>query len=469
MEFKKEINYTFDDIFIHQQLSNIKSRTQVDINPMSPLSTTIPLISSNMNSVTGKRMAEKLARFWWIWVLPQDMPLEKMLEVISYVHNADLKLDTPLTVKASDTIRTATWIIEKRSHQSVVMMDDFNKPIAVFKGSDLEKFNEDEYEILQNIHQRKLVTWNEWISDEEAFDLMEEHRISSLPIINKTWTLIGILTRDDCIRNSLYTPATINWHLDIAVALSVNWYEEKLDKIIKAWVNTIFLDTAHWYTHHMADAIKLIKKKHPHIILVAWNLMGKKWTQHLLEAWADWVKIWIWPGWMCTTRMMTWVWRPQFSAILESIEVAKSMWKFVIADWWIKYPRDLSLSMAAWASHIMLWTILVGTYESPPSIEKEWNDMYKKSWWMASGKAVLGRTKELSKFEQAKRERFQEWVSNAKVYNIQPLGNIVDKFTTWLVSAMTYTGANNLKEFNKKAIIWVQNPSWFKEWTPHGK
>jgi len=458
---------TFDDVFLYQQQSDIKTRTQIDITPETQLSTTLPIISSNMNAITWKRMAEKLARLWGLWVLPQDMVLDRMLNIIDYVHSADLRLDTSLTVKKNNTIRDALWIINKRSHQSVIMVDCKDKPVSIFKEEDL--IDKDEYTKLSDLRKpRQLITGQKWITDEEAFNLMEDNGISSLPIVNKKWVLIWVLTKNDTVRNSNYKPSlNKNWELDVAVALSLNWYTSVIDKIIDSGVNTIFLDTAHWYTSRMLDTIKTVRNKYNDIIIISWNIMTWEWAEALVKAWVNWVKVWIWPWAMCTTRMMTWVWRPQFSAVLESAQAARENWWFAIADWWIKYPRDLAFSLAAWATHTMLWTLLAWTYESPGDVKSDTDWLYKENYWMASTKAVIWRTGELSKFEQAKRERFEEWISKSKIYNIEALWDIVDKFRTWLESAISYSWAENIEQFHKKAIIWVQTPAWFTEWTPH--
>lgn len=461
--------YTFDDVCLFQGKSDVESRIEIDIKPKSPLSTTIPIISSNMNAVTWKRMAEKLARLWWIWVLPQDMSPERMLKVIDYVHNVDLRLDTPLIVNKKNTVRDALWIINKRSHQSVIMVNCENKPVSIFKEEELRWI--EEYTKLDNLEKgRKLITWHQWISDEEAFNIMEDNGISSLPIVDEKWVLVWVLTKTDAVRNKVYSPSlNTNWQLDVAVALSLNWYKEYIDQIIKSGVNTIFLDTAHWYTQKMLDTIKSVRDKYNDIIIVSWNIMTWEWAEDLIKAWANWVKVWIWPWAMCTTRMMTGVWRPQFSAVAESALAARENWWFAIADWWIKHPRDLSLSLAAWATHVMLWTILAATNESPWDIKNDEDWFYKVNYWMASWRAVNWRTNKLSKFEQAQRARFKEWISDSKIYNIQPLWDVIDKFRTWWESSISYSWAHNIEEFYEKAVIWVQTAAWFTEWTPHWK
>jgi IMP dehydrogenase len=304
---------------------------------------------------------------------------------------------------------------------------------------------------------------------------MQHNNISSLPIVNKAWKLIWILTKSNAIRNSIYKPnLDKNWKLNLAVALWINNFLEKTEKLINSGINIFILDTAHGFQKTMIEAIKKFRKKFWNkVILVAGNVMTSKWTEALLSAWANGVKVGIWPGAMCTTRMMTWVGRPQFSAVLDCSKKARELWWFVIADWWVRNPRDLALSIVAWATNVMMWTILAWTFESTWDIfyDSDWN-MYKKNYWMASLKAVNLRNSLKSDFEIARKEFFVEWISDSKIFLrkwYKSVWQVVDKFCSWLKSSMTYVWAKNLEEFYKKAIVWVQSSAGFFEGTPHWK
>ena len=465
---------TYEDVFLFQQYFEGKSRiTDTSIIPNTKLKTNIPIISSNMNAVSWKRMCETIARYWWLWVLPQDMSLDKMIEIVEFVKSRNIHFDTPLTLKQDEYVRDALSIINKRAHNSIILVDNNHKPISIFTWNDLKNY--EQFTLLWDINKNNLISAKEDITPEEWFNIMIKNSISSLPIVDKNWVLIWVLTKKDSIRKWLYNPTLDqNWKLNLAVALWINSFLEKAEKLINIWVNIFVLDTAHGYQKTMIDAINLFREKFgKKIVLIAWNVCTSEWTKALIEAWADWVKVWIWPWAMCTTRMMTWVWRPQFSAVYHCSKKAKELWWFVIADWWVKEPRDLSLAIAAWASHIMLWTILAWTFESTWDIfyDSEWF-MYKQNYWMASWKAVTLRNSELSLFNQAQKSLFQEWISSSKIYlnnDYKSVWNVVDKFTTWLRSSMTYLWAKNLDDLYNKAIVWVQTSSWFKEWTPHGK
>ena len=461
---------TYQDVFLFQNYFDGYSRSEVDIQPKYNFWTQLPIVSANMNAVTGKRMAETIARYWWLGVLPQDMNIDTLQEIINHIKSASIKYDTPITVKASNTIRDAMWIIHKRSHNRVVMINDKDEPIWIFSENDMK--NLDQFSLLWNLKTKKLITAQDWVSNKDAYNLMDENWISSLPIVNKENKLIWILTKKDCIRHDIYKP-TLNkdWKLNVAVAVGIHWFD-KIEVLYNMWINIFVLDTAHGYQKSMIEWIKKFRETYGNeAIVIAWNVITPEATKALIEAWANWVKVWIGPWAMCTTRMQTWVWRPQFTAVYKCALEAKKLWGFVWADWWIKEPRDVALALAAWANHVMLWTTFAWTYESTWDIkyDEDWL-MYKENYGMASKKAVELRNQKRDNFEIEKRWMYREWISKSKIYLrewLESVWDIIDTFTTWLRSSMSYVWASNLEEFYKKAVIWVQTNAWYIEGTPH--
>ncbi len=471
-ERDSQLELTFSDLFIVQLYwEDVGSRLDIDLSPNSPLSTTLPIISANMNSVTGKRMSETLARYGGMGVLPQDMSLEKTLEIIDFIHKADTKFDTALTVKKTDKARDAKWIIGKRAHDAVVMVDDNLSPIGIFTNSDLEKV--DQFTNLENIkREKKLITASTQVSYEQAYNMMSDANISSLPIVWTDGKLKWMMTKKDAVRWDMYKASlNKNGRLNVSVALWINSYKKKIDALLNAWIDTIVLDTAHGLQTAMIQAITEVREIVGNDIqIIAGNIVTADGTKKLLEAWANGVKVGIWPWAMCTTRMQTAVWRPQFSAIKECSETAKKLEWYVWADGGIKNPRDLALALAAGASHAMIGSILAGTYESTGDIKEDEHGEYKESHGMASWKAVLGRNSELSAIEQARRSLFQEWISTSKVYMkpwMKSVWDLLDKFTSGLRSSLAYTWVNNLKSFQEKVVIGIQSSAWFEEGKPH--
>ncbi|MBP8016481.1 GuaB1 family IMP dehydrogenase-related protein [Candidatus Gracilibacteria bacterium] len=467
--------FTYDDVFLFQNYFNGTSRFKnVNIKPKFDFGTSIPIVSSNMNAVTGKRMAEALARIGGLGILPQDMDIETVVKIIKEIKNSSIKFDTPITVKSNNTIRDALGIIHKRSHNTVILVDDNNnKPINIFT---IKDFNDlDQYTNLSSLKKSFLITGNEDITDQEAFDIMDQKGISSLPIINQEGVLLGILTKKQTIRNSIYSQTLDkNGNLDLAVTFGINNFLEKAKIVAKLGINIFVLDTAHGYQKKMIEAIKLFRKELGNKpILIAGNIIVENGVRDLIEAGANGIKVGVGPGAMCTTRMKTGVGRPQFTAVYKCAKEARKLGGFIWADGGIREPRDLALALAAGANHVMIGTLFTGTYESTGDIKFDENfKMFKENYGMASRKAVNLRNSNLSNFEQARKSLFKEGISSSKIYikeGREGVGDIIDEFITGLRSAMTYVGAYNLEEFYKKAIIGVQTHAGFFEGTSHGK
>ena len=464
---------TYEDVFLFQDYFDGKSRLDTNATPVVNIGTTIPIVIANMNAVAGKRMAETIARYGWIAVLPQDMDLDTMTRIIWHIKSANIQYDTPITVREHHTIRDALWIIHKRAHNCVILIDENGKAISIFKPQDLERL--DQFSLLGNLVRPWLITGKVGISDEDAFNMMEEKNISSLPIVDAQWILKWILTKKNTLRNNLYNPALDqDGKLNVAVAIGMNGFDEKVSALYDLWIRLFVLDTAHGFQRSMIENIKKIRSLYgDRIVVVAGNVVTEKATRELLLAGADGVKVGIGPGAMCTTRMKTGVGRPQFTAVYKCSEEAKKHGLFVWADGGIKQPRDFILALAAGASHAMIGTLFAGTLESVGDIKyDEDGNMYKENYGMASRKAVLDRNHNLSKFQQAQKQMFREGISTSKIYvkpGMESVGDIVDEYMSGLRSAMTYVWAKNLQEFSEKAIIWVQTSAAFVEWTPHGK
>ncbi len=464
---------TYEDVFLFQNYFDGKSRLEMDVSPTVPFWTHIPIVAANMNAVSWKRLAETLARYGWLAVLPQDMDLETLKRIIMFIKSADIQYDTPITVKADNTIRDALGIIHKRAHNCVIMIDDQGKAIAIFKPQDLEGL--DQFSLLGDIRRGQLITGKIGISHEEAFNLMDEKWISSLPIVDDQWILKWILTKKNTVRWWLYKPTLdAQGRLDVAVAVGVNSFDEKVALLYELGIRTFVIDTAHGYQKSMIDTVKKFRQQFGNeATVIAGNVITAEATRALLEAGANGVKVGIGPWAMCTTRMKTWVGRPQFTAVYKCVQEAKKLWWFVWADGWVKSPRDMILALAAWANHVMIGTLFAGVFESVGDIKYDQDGlMYKENYGMASRKAVVGRNQKVSKFQLAQKQMFREGISTSKIYiqsGMESVGDVVDEFMTGLRSAMTYVGANTLQEFTDKAVVGIQTIAGFTEGTPHGK
>jgi IMP dehydrogenase len=190
----------------------------------------------------------------------------------------------------------------------------------------------------------------------------------------------------------------------------------------------------------------------------------------LVEAGADIVKVGVGPGAMCTTRMMTGVGRPQFSAVLECAAQARALGAHVWADGGIRHPRDVALALAAGASNVMIGSWFAGTYESPGDVFRDPDGrLYKESFGMASARAVRLRSAGDSSFDRARKELFEEGISTARMY-LDPqrpgVEDLIDAITAGLRSACTYAGAADLDELHERATVGIQSAAGYSEGMP---
>jgi len=348
MKFKNPLyeneELTYQDVFLFQNYFDGYSRSEVDIQPKYNFGTQIPIVSSNMNAVTWRRMAETIARYWWLWVLPQDMNINTLQEIVEKIRSASVKYGTPITVRPNNTIRDALWIIHKRSYNRVIMINDYEEPIWIFSENDMK--NLDQFTLLENLTTKRPITAKDWISNKDAYNLMNENWISALPIVNHDNKLVWILTKKDCVRHEMYKPTLDkNWDLNVAVAVGINGFD-KIESLYNIWINIFVVDAAHWYQKKMIETIRKFRERYgDEPVVIAGNVITSEATKDLIEAWANGVKVWVWPGAMCTTRMQTWVWRPQFTAVYKCALEARKLWWFVRADGWVREPRDVALAL----------------------------------------------------------------------------------------------------------------------------
>jgi IMP dehydrogenase len=200
---------------------------------------------------------------------------------------------------------------------------------------------------------------------------------------------------------------------------------------------------------------------------VAGNIVTADGVHDLVGAGANILKVGVGPGAMCTTRMMTAVGRPQFSAVLETAQAARELGAHVWADGGVRYPRDVALALAAGAQSIMIGSWFAGTIEAPGELHRDANGLlYKESWGMASTKAVQARFGGLDAYERARKELFAEGISSSKIY-LDPqrpgVEDLLDMITSGVRSSLTYAGAATIAEFHAHARVGLQSAAGYEE------
>ena len=460
---------TYDDVFMVPAASELLSRLDVDLASYDGTGTTIPLVVSNMTAISGRRMAETIARRGGIAVIPQDIPLDVVKEIITWVKSRHIVFDTPMTLSPQSTVADALDLISKRAHGALVVVDG-GKPVGIITEADCHGV--DRFTQLGQVMSADLVTLDEDTDPISAFETLNNERRRLAPVVDKDGKLVGILTRTGALRATLYDAARdSNGKLRIAAAVGINGdVAGKAKELLEAGVDVLVVDTAHGHQRKMIDALKAVRALDPQVPIVAGNVVTAEAVRDLVAAGADIIKVGVGPGAMCTTRMQTGVGRPQFSAVLECAEAARALGKHVWADGGVRHPRDVALAIAAGASNVMIGSWFAGTLESPGDLHVDAQGrQYKESYGMASSRAVAARTATEGAFDRARKALFEEGISTSRMY-VDParpgVEDLVDSIIAGIRSACTYAGAASLDELHQRAVVGVQSAAGYAEGRP---
>lgn len=379
--------------------------------------------------------------------------------------------ETPITLGPTDTLGEALSLVHKRAHGAVVVVDE-GKPVGIFTEHDAAGF--DRFTQLKNVMNPDIVSVSDSMDIVAIHDLLVDQRLSFAPVVNSGGLLVGSVTRRGALRSTMYKPAVdSSGRLLTSVAVGINGDPgARARALVAMGVDVLVIDTAHGHQDRMLRAIEAVRAAAPATPIVAGNVVTQDGTRDLINAGADVIKVGVGPGAMCTTRMMTGVGRPQFSAVLDCAETARSMGKHIWADGGVRYPRDVALALAGGAASVMLGSWLAGTYESAADTLRDTEGrLYKESFGMASNRAVRNRTRTESAFERAKKELFEEGISTSRMY-LDParpgVEDIIDQIVAGLRSSCTYAGAATIDEFRERAVVGVQSSAGYDEGRPLG-
>jgi IMP dehydrogenase len=441
----------------------------VDLNSHDGTGTTIPIVVANMTAISGRRMAETVARRGGITVIPQDIPHTIVDSVIKWVKSRHTFFDTPITLSPYQTVADAVSLLHKRAHGAIVVVDG-GKPLGIVTEEDCKSV--DRFTQLHLVMSKDLITISEDLDSREAFEFLNLHRHKLAPVVSSNGDLVGIMTRIGALRGTLYSPAVDNnGNLRIAAAVGVNGdVAAKAAALIESGADVLVVDTAHGHQKKMIEALNAIRSLGSSVPIVAGNVVTADGTRDLIEAGATIVKVGVGPGAMCTTRMQTGVGRPQFSAVLECATEAKKHNAHVWADGGVRHPRDVALALAAGASQVMIGSWFAGTYESPGDLQSDVNGrLFKESFGMASARAVAARTSGEDAFERARKSLFEEGISTSRMY-LDPkrpgVEDLLDEIIAGLRSSCTYAGARTLTEFTDRAVVGIQSSAGYAEGRP---
>ncbi|MEZ0492265.1 GuaB1 family IMP dehydrogenase-related protein [Kineococcus sp. TBRC 1896] len=466
---------TYNDVFLAPSRSAVTSRLDVDLSTGDGTGTTVPVVVANMTAVSGRRMAETVARRGGMAVLPQDLPLDVVAEVVAWVKDRHPVFETPVVLREHDTVADALALIPKRSHGAAVVLDEHRHVLGVVTPADCADV--DRFTQVGAVMSREPVTVDAAAEDdlEAAFGVLHASRRRFAPVVRDEGAgpvLVGALTRTGALRSTVYRPALdARGRLRVAAAVGINGDVAATAKaLLDTGVDALVVDTAHGHQEKMIEALRAVRGVDPAVPVVAGNVVTAQGVRDLVEAGADIVKVGVGPGAMCTTRMMTGVGRPQFSAVLECAAAARELGAHVWADGGVRHPRDVALALAAGASQVMVGSWFAGTHESPGDLAVDAGGReYKESFGMASARAVAARTRADSPFQRARKGLFEEGISSSRMH-LDParpgVEDLLDQITSGVRSSFTYVGARTVPEFADRAVVGLQSSAGYDEGRP---
>ena len=478
-----QVDLTYSDVFLIPRRSAITSRLDVDLAPADGTPATIPLVASNMNSVTGARLAATLARRGGLGVLPQDLSPEATLREVARVKQASPLWDSPFVLAASATVADAVRFVPPVAERGVVVVED-----EVFSGDEVDASGVRASAIVGVVPASRLATaladatlgdlarGGATIVDaaelaggpRAVFDALADREPEVFAVV-ADGLLVGTTSRRSALRGTLYRPALdAQGRLALAAAVGINGdVAGRARALAEAGVDVLVLDTAHGHQEGMLRALDVVTGLGLGLPIVAGNIVSADGVTDLVGAGATILKVGVGPGAMCTTRMMTAVGRPQFSAVLETAEAARALGAHVWADGGVRYPRDVALGLAAGAASVMIGSWFAGTIEAPGQLRADADGrVYKESWGMASTKAVHERFGGLSAYDLARKELFAEGISSSRIYldQLRPgVEDLVDMITSGVRSSFTYAGASSVSEFHERALVGLQSAAGYEE------
>ena len=470
---KPGYDLTYDDVFMAPRRSSVTSRLDVDLTSTDGLGLPLPIVVANMTAISGRRMAETVARRGAIAIIPQDLPPQIVATTIARVKAAHRVFDSPVTLTPGATIGEALTLLPKRAHGVVVAVED-GVPVGTLTAADAEGL--DRFAQVHEAMSTELTLVSPDTDPTEVFDLLTGRRHKLAVAVDEAGRLVGVMTVKGALRTAIYSPALdAAGRLQIGAAVGISGdVEARAEALLAAGADVLVMDTAHGHQERMIAAVDrcrtIVDAAGSTVPIVAGNVVTADGVSDLIEAGADVIKVGVGPGAMCTTRMQTGVGRPQFSAVLDCAEEARQAGKAIWADGGVRHPRDVALALAAGAGAVMIGSWFAGTHESTGDLLTGADGRpYKESFGMASARAVKARTRSQSAFDRARAALFEEGISSSKMY-LDPerpgVEDLLDFITSGVRSSFTYAGARDLTEFANLAVVGVQSRSGYDEGRP---
>jgi IMP dehydrogenase len=454
MKIRTEIGLTFDDVLLVPHRSSIHSRKDVSTSTwlVPGMQLSIPVVSANMDTVTETRMAIAMAQLGGIGILHRFMTIEQQADCVLRVKRSEsLIVDSPLTISPGQTVAYARQRMEEVEVGGLMVVDEDNLLLGIVTNRDVLLAPDMDLPVSQVMTPReRLVVASKAETLEDARRKLYEHRIEKLPLVDAEGHLAGLITAQDIVKIQKHPDATKDSRGRLRVGAAIGVRPEDMERAVScqaAGVDVLVVDIAHGHSDHVIQMVRNLKQRFPSLPIIAGNVATAQGVRDLADAGADAVKVGVGSGSICTTRIVTGFGVPQLSAILECSEAGNALNVPIIADGGIRNSGDLTKSLAAGASTVMIGSLLAGTDESPGATVIRDGQRFKIVRGMASLSANVDR-RMLNNGELAI-EEWGEVVPEGVEATVPYKGAVVDviyQLVGGLRSGMSYAGACSIDE-----------------------
>lgn len=364
---------TFDDVLLEpRELDVLPSQARTETRVTQKITLGIPLLSAAMDTVTEAEMAIAMAQAGGLGVLHRNLtPEEQAAEVTRVKKFESGMVVNPLTIAPHQSLADALDLMNEYKISGIPVTEQNGKLVGILTNRDVRFASRLDQPVSELMTRENLVTVREAVDQEEAKRLLHSHRIEKLVVVDENYRCVGLITVKDMEKAQLHPNAAKDQQgrLRVAAASTVgDAGYERAAALIEAGVDLLVIDTAHGHSKQVSAAVERIKREFPEAQIMAGNVATGEGTKALIDAGADAVKVGIGPGSICTTRIVAGVGVPQLTAIIDAVEVAQKHNIPITADGGIKYSGDLAKAIAAGASCAMVGSMLAGTTEAPGEV-----------------------------------------------------------------------------------------------------
>lgn len=473
MKILQETALTYDDVLLVPQFSSVDSRrklfTQTKLTKGIQLQ--VPIVSANMDVVTESEMAIAMARDGGIGIIHRFLSIDEQARQIQRVKKAEsFIVENPISAGIAHTVGHVKKLVDETGSGGILILDDDGKLAGIITTRDL-LFERNDHKPVIDLMTKHVFTASPDISLKEAERLLHEHRIEKLPLVHADGHVAGLVTLKDIMKITQYPKATKDSRGRLIVGAAVGVRDKEMRRVeaaLQAGADCIVVDIAHGDSNLEIEMIHNIRKHFPPAQIIGGNVATGDGTRRLIDAGADAVKVGVGPGSICITRMVAGSGVPQLSAVIECAEAARPSGTPIIADGGIRQPGDVAKAIAAGAQTVMIGSMLAGTDESPGMVMTRKGHRYKASRGMASREATIDRNRKEG--NDLTQEEIEEYVAEGVEAAVPYRGRareVLMQLVGGLQSGMSYSGAQTIEEFQKKAVFVRMTGAGLRESGPH--